>query len=442
MKKITTILFSFMLLVIFNQSVKAQFTLSGEVRPRAEYSHGYQTLAVQDQDPSFFISQRTRLNAFYKGDRIVTKLVIQDVRTWGAQKQLVDNSFNSFANANELNTTVIHEGWAEAFFTDAFSVKAGRMQLVYDDHRIFGSVGWAQQARVHDLAMFKYEGDFKLHVGLAYNQNTNRTNNFYLGPDAYKAMQYAWFNKKWDALNLSVLFLNKGDAFVETDPNTGVIVKESIKYNQTFGSRAEYKTGDLKLAGNFYLQSGKNGADKSVSAYEVALDANYEVTDEIGVFGGYEILSGSKYDIAADKTNSFNPFFGTNHKFNGFMDYFYTGNHANNVGLQDIHFGGKYTHGKWFGQLKALIFLTAAELYADANPYLGTEVDLWGGYKVTDEVSIGVGYSHLFATETMESLKGSGVGSKDETQNWGYVMLTFKPKFFTYNKPENEIPSN
>jgi len=32
----------------------------------------------------------------------------------------------------------------------------------------------------------------------------------------------------------------------------------------------------------------------------------------------------------------------------------------------------------------------------------------------------------------METLKG---GDKGEMQNWPYVMLTFKPSFFTYEKP-------
>ena len=32
----------------------------------------------------------------------------------------------------------------------------------------------------------------------------------------------------------------------------------------------------------------------------------------------------------------------------------------------------------------------------------------------------------MLATETMQALKG---GNKDETNNWMYMMLTFKPQF-------------
>lgn len=52
-----------------------------------------------------FTSQRTRLNLDYTGDKITTKLVLQDVRNWGNQKQLV---------GNEDYVISIHEAWAEA----------------------------------------------------------------------------------------------------------------------------------------------------------------------------------------------------------------------------------------------------------------------------------------------------------------------------------------
>ncbi len=34
---------------------------------------------------------------------------------------------------------------------------------------------------------------------------------------------------------------------------------------------------------------------------------------------------------------AFTPLYGTNHKFNGWMDYFYVGNHGSSIGLQDIN---------------------------------------------------------------------------------------------------------
>ena len=408
--------------IFMSSQVWAQFKISGEFRPRTEMSHGYKTLANPDQDASLLTTQRTRLNLHYKGEKIVTKLVLQDVRAWGSQPQLV---------GNEDFATSVHEAWAEAFFTENFSFKAGRQEVIYDDHRIFGSVGWAQQARSHDMGIFKYESDFKLHVGLAYHQNTNRTNNIYNGPDAYKALQFLWFNKKMDDLGLSFLFLNNGTPFADS-VNAGVVVEESIKYSQTLGPRVTYKAGDLSIAGNFYYQMGKDAADRDLSAFEAAIDFTYKMNDNLSAFAGYEILSGTAYDEDVTKNKSFTPFYGTNHKFNGFMDYFYVGNHVNNVGLSDIHFGAKYSKDKIFVQCKVLLFSAAADIAADTDKFLGTEIDLWAGYKLSKEINIGVGYSHMIGTDAMVTLKGSG--DKDEISNWAYVQIAFKPTFLNIEK--------
>jgi hypothetical protein len=42
-----------------------------------------------------------------------------------------------------------------------------------------------------------------------------------------------------------------------------------------------------------------------------------------------------------------------------------------------------------------------------------------------------VGYSKMFATETMEILKG---GDKDADNSWSWIMFTFKPKLFSSKK--------
>jgi len=59
----------------------------------------------------------------------------------------------------------------------------------------------------------------------------------------------------------------------------------------------------------------------------------------------------------------------------------------------------------------------------DSN--LGTEVDFVLGYAIAPNVKVLAGYSQMFATSSMEAMKG---GSKDETNNWGWLMLVFKPK--------------
>lgn len=396
----------------------AQFTLSGEFRPRAEFSHGYKTLAAQDQHSSFFVSQRTRLNFNYAGEKLKTGLVLQDVRNWGNQAQLVNNE--DFA-------TSIHQAWLEYKVLPELSFKAGRMNLSYDNQRILGSVGWAQQARSHDLLLIKYEGLFNLHTGVAYHENSDRSNNFYLGPDAYKTMQFIWANYSLENLKMSLLFLNNGIPVVKTEGPGGELIDQGISFSQTLGPLVNYKAGKLGLEAGAYYQGGKDAAETSLSAFYGNLEASYKPLEKLGLRLGYEYLSGTAFD-ETEKNHSFTPFYGTNHKFNGFMDYFYVGNHVNNVGLQDLYLKAGYGMGNFNLSANIHLFQSAALQADDASKYLGTEVDLVCSWKLDEMVGLMAGYSQMFAGESMEMLKG---GSAKAYQGWAWLMITVKPTFFS-----------
>ncbi len=384
----------------------SQFILSGEFRPRTEFSRGYKTLAMEGQEMSVATAQRTRLNAIYSTEGLSTKLVLQDVRYWGSQPQLV---------ANEDYATSIHEGWAEVLLFPNLSIRAGRQELVYDDHRIFGNVGWAHQARSHDLALFKYEEEIKLHLGIAHHENANTANNIYNGPDAYKNLQFAWFNKTWENAGLSLLFLNNGVPVLISED------EEETRYGQTLGGRFLYMLEVVALAANLYGQTGEHRSGENISALNFLAEASMNN----GFTAGYEYLSGNSYD-KTDKVYAFNPLYGTNHKFNGFMDYFFVGNHINSVGLQDAYL--KYSHSVNRIRLGADLhyFASAGEIAPDAKKYLGTELDLAVSYALQPAATISAGWSVMFAGESMELLKG---GDHTAGQHWGYIMLSVTPAF-------------
>lgn len=392
----------------------AQFSLSGEFRPRTEISHGFATLAAENQDASTFTSQRTRLNFGFSNEFIRTGIVLQDVRYWGSQRQLVENQ--------DLAAS-IHQGWAEILFSPSVSLKAGRQELVYDDHRIFGNVGWAQQARSHDLALLKYEKDVKLHFGIAHNENTNRRNNLYDQPDpsAYKDMQFIWFNKTWEKESLSLLFLNNGIPVLTNG-------SQENRYSQTMGGRFTMNPNQVNIAANLYYQGGKDVTNRDISAFNFLLEVSAKMNPTATATLGMEILSGTDSDETS-KNNSFNPLYGTNHKFNGFMDYFYVGNHLNSVGLNNYYFKwdcSRFKNVQW--NLHLHYFSANAKLPGDANAYFGTEADFDLTYTVNPFAKITAGYSHMFAGENMELIKPNG--SYKATQNWAYLMLSITPKFF------------
>ncbi|WP_297086477.1 alginate export family protein [uncultured Draconibacterium sp.] len=397
----------YIVLMVFSLGIahfaQAQFTLSGEFRPRTELSHGYKSLASENQDASTITAQRTRLNAGYSNEFIKTSLVLQDVRRWGNQAQLV---------SNEDYAVSVHQAWAEILFSKEFSLKAGRQELVYDDSRIFGNVGWAHQARSHDIAVFKYEKDLKLHFGIAHHENGDITNSDYNGPDAYKDLQFIWFNNSWEKAALSLLFLNNGVPAMEDG-------EQKNKFSQTMGGHVKGRIKTIQLVSNLYYQTGKHVSGASISAFNFLAEAS------LATFTlGFEHLSGSAYDDTDYK--SFTPLYGTNHKFNGFMDYFYVGNHIGSVGLNDLYLKYNYSKNKLAFDAHLHYFGAAAEIAANADKYLGTEIDLALGWTVNPMAKISFGLSGMFAGESMELLKG---GDSSASQYWGYVMLAINPTF-------------
>ena len=81
------IFFLTVLIAAISYNSFAQFSLTGEFRPRGEFRHGYKQLADDSlrKDPAILISQRTRLNLNYSADKYKVCLSLQDVRFWGDQ---------------------------------------------------------------------------------------------------------------------------------------------------------------------------------------------------------------------------------------------------------------------------------------------------------------------------------------------------------------------
>lgn len=406
--------FGLSMLCLFSLTANAQFKLDGEFRPRTEYSHGFGTLASENQKASLFTSQRTRLNFDYSSDRIQTKLVLQDVRNWGNQAQLVGNE--DFAAS-------LHEAWAEAKLAKAFSLKMGRQELVYDNHRILGNVGWAQQGRSHDLFLLKYSGTITAHLGIAYNQSGIRTNNFYFGPDAYKSLQFLWLNKRINNLNISILALNNSVPYAINTGTNGQLTEQGTRNSQTIGGFFSGSFGRLSLSGNLYAQMGTDPFGKELKAFEYLVDGGFQLSPTTSLNLSYEYLSGTEMNESG-VNHSFTPLYGTNHKFNGHMDYFFVGNHLNSIGLKDLCLAvAQKIHASSIN-LQIHSFSSAVDL--SQSNRLGTEIDLFAIHPFGDNLKIQIGYSQLFASEGMAAIR---TGSLKEVHNWAYLMFSFTPIF-------------
>jgi len=367
-------------------NLSAQFTMDGEFRPRTHFKIiGAQNDSIfdqVDQEATAFANQRTRINFNYKTDDYSMKISVQDVRTFGS------NSTLSQGAGNQLD---LHEAWAELKIVKNLSFKVGRQELAYDDQRILGSSNWAQQARSHDLGLLKYEGVVTAHLGFAYNKGNDVVG-------SYESLKYLWLEKKMDEFNISAL---------------GMDVDGLL----TAGGRAVYKTDAINVSVNIYSQSNPDDTDNK--GLLLGLDGNYSLKNGLNFGLGFESQTGTE-----DGTLAFKPVFGTNHKYNGNLDYFYVGDYDNSTGLVDMYFSLGYKLNNWKFGLTAHQFNSYIEMNNDLNGDLGKELDVFTQYKINDDVIIAVGHSSYLSTESMRAIQ-----NLDGINNETWLMIVFKPKF-------------
>lgn len=407
-----------MIALIGQEALSQNFKADLQLRPRYEYRNGYKELMKDGEYPNSLVSQRSRLNLNFANEKLETKLALQNIRIWGDVPTTAQSDKNGIA---------VFEAWASYEFAPNWTGKIGRQTLIYDNQRILGGIDWAQQGQSHDALLVSYQKDKnQLDVAVALNADGG----LYESPYAinYKNMQMVWYHRDFSNLQMSLLALNNGYQYEDTSEE-----KLKIAYLQTFGTYLKWSKSAWNADFSAYIQTGETAWNQNkakVSAYYFGLNLGYAINDQLKAEIGTEYLSGTDQGDSSGKIKSFNPLFGTNHAFNGFMDYFYVGNHKNNVGLHDIYAKLNYNINQWQFSLSPHVFSSTNKIYNPTNfeemdNYLGTEIDFVVGYKVSKTIKLNGGYSQMFGTDSLESLKG---GNKDYDNNWAWVMISFNPE--------------
>ncbi|EJF09914.1 alginate export family protein [Pontibacter sp. BAB1700] len=279
----------------------AQLYLTPQVRPRAEWRNGYQSLP-DSQNGAFFVNQRSRLTLDYKQDKVQMKFSLQDVRVWGDELHLKD-----------VPSMAMHEAWGEFALSDKFAVRLGRQEFVYNNDRLLGNVDWVQQARSHDGVLLKarWQG-ISLDAGGVFNQEREALFDTHYSMNNYKVLGFLWAQKQLnDQLSVSVMHIS--DGFQRPDTVGGVY------FRHTYGLDLNYQQERAQFNGALYRQSGEHSSGKRILAYLAVAEASYSFQPLRFTIGTTYLSGMTGHD---SKVRSFNTLYATNHKFYGFMDYF------------------------------------------------------------------------------------------------------------------------
>ena len=447
-KKLTT---TVTVLMIFSVAF-SQLNIDGQYRSRGEIRNGFKKPILNGQEPGAFIEHRARLITNYKKEKIGFRFSVQDVRIWGETGQI---------NKSDQLLSV-HEAYGDYYASEKSTFRIGRQEMIYDDHRVIGSLDWAMQARSFDAVryMYKDESGNQFDLMASWNQAGYGDgspepaklvgNNYTImsgggaNPRIFnlplpKNQLMAYYKKTFGSGDIGVMLLN--DLYNSNDSTT------ETHSNFTLGISPNLKFDELKIGGQFYYTGGAAGKMYNGSEYKnidlSGIMFNIYV-QHLGITGkpliGVDYLSGDD-ETTGDKVEGWAPKYGTNHKFYGFMDYFYVGNphggaDANSAGLMDIYLKTAFKlcektnllgHLHYFSSTAERTNGTSGESYKGG---LGTELDLVLVHKLAPEIVLKAGYSQMFGiTDTMKQLK---FGNPDKEiqgmQSWGWVMIAFTPK--------------
>lgn len=427
----TKISFFITLFALITVNGYSQFSLDAEIRPKFEYRNGYKTLPDINSSYAALVSQRTRIIANYKAEKLQVKLSLQDVRLWGDEKFKTD-----------IATTALYEAWAELKVLDSLQVKIGKQEFLYDNQRLLDIGNWGNVGITHNALLLKYKcNTWTIHLAAAYNQvlDTNFTTNYSKMDvkDNYKTLNFLWISKQLKDFNISALAI--ADGFQK--PKT----TNTVYLRYTAGPIVTYKGKKFDMEARGFYQGGKSQTGKDISSWLVNAEASYKIFKPLTLKVGAEVWSGYDYtDSTSKQVNSFDVLYGSSHKFNGALDYFTKPSESKNAGLVDVFAHLIYKTAKKTTYKLEYHYFALQNNYGKKNgaaldKYLGSEIDLNAKYVISKDVTLEGGFSWMLATSTMDKIKGGSYAyypylklgsSYINAPNWAYVMLIVKPTLF------------
>ena len=437
------ILFCMVSGTLFAQAVK----IGGEIRTRTEMRDGFKSPVVDSTDAALVTNLRTRLNLAYNSNVFKVKITLQDTRTYGqtapgtqvatttttttstttaattTDSGTTYKSTSTSTSTSATNATGIYEAWGEYLFAPGISLAMGRQALEYDDKRIFSASNWSNTGNAHDVLLLKYTTtNFIAHLGSAWNNGSDvQIETAY--KTTYKTMNYLWLTRSIGSLGASALWVNEG-----FQSKTKASALRYLAFRNTLGGNLWFNNPDFPvnsyLTGYYQYGYDNSTSYKKLEGFLLAGKLQGKINKKIALNAGEDYYSGSSATTASSRSYTFNKLYGTNHSFNGSMEYWTT---PPTQGLSDLYFG---IETKPLEKLKAdLTFhkFDLAKRPAVGNKDLGSELDLTVNYDVSPEFSVQGGYSTYFLTDAVKTAKK--ITTKVDTPTWAYVMLTFKPAF-------------
>ena len=361
---------------------------------------------IMDSNDVLFFDNRARLTVDGRLDIGIKGLIqLQDVRVWGEEE---DTLFETHADGFD-----VHQAWAEIpLLLDGFKIRFGRQEMVFDEQRLVGAVGWTAQARSFDAIRLQY-----------YNPE------IVVGGEVFYAQ------------------LSDRETILPTTPNPEDVEKDTAGVAGAYVTVKAPQEGLFKhqISGYGLLDFSKSGDrervtlglyDKgSISIFKYRVEAYYQGGDVGGasinafMFGGYagvgfgetakidllfwaDYLSGAENPDEAG-TRAFDTLYATNHAFYGHADFFLNvPKQTGGRGLVDLALKTRFVPVDGLTLIADFHHFRAAQP-RDGEPVLGWEVDFTAKWKPWEQATLFVGVYTFVPGPGLYEGDGARLGGKD-----------------------------
>jgi len=436
--------------------------LGGQIRTRAEYANGfYQTptsnatlggatrspnqaavpRASEGTDDDYVLNQ-TRIWADADvNEHLRVFIQLQDARVFGAE----GSTIGSAMPGSENSVLDIHQGYFDIkkLFDLPLTVRVGRQEIVWGDHRVIGNFVWSNYGRVFDGGRFLWDTD-SIHAEVIASKvdedgyygndgSGNSDENMYaaqlafkkLVPGALLELMYIQKNDQDDTTNSAVT-----NGYAAAGDGSGVVIHdigaridgklpnlEAIDYTlEAHGQVGDYGSQDQKA----WAFAGRTG----YTCKEVAWTPRFGVE--------YDFASGDDDQTDSDH-ETFDNLYPTNHWQGnyGFVDLLSWQNVHDFRGNIKVVPTSKMTvqvdyhyylldeeEDGWYLANGTLATARPAGGFTSNDDNLAQEVDLTVSYDLYKNVKILAGYSWFGAEDWIED----NIGEIDTS--WGYLQTT------------------
>jgi hypothetical protein len=234
-----------------------------------------------------------------------------------------------------------------------------------------------------------------------------------------------------------------GHTTLTTTSQVPITNPNQIYARYTLGGNAWFNWKNLSVWAGGYYQGGHIQDGREVAANFYGGNIAWQIVKPFRLMAGYEHLSGTDNNPAnkaevSKKVNSFNVMYGTNHQLYGYMDLFNSmlTTSPNHPGLDQIYARGTVNFSQVTSLEASWRYFSFDKQYlttgVKVNNNLGSELDLMFLYKPVPNVELNAAYCYFFPTSAMELY--DGLKSPVRGSQYIYLMITYKPKFFTTDK--------